>query len=71
MFPEGVRKAKKQFSSVRQMLESNPFIGHLSTDVEHVRELHIARTPFTIVYRVTDTHIEVLRVWDTRQGDGG
>jgi hypothetical protein len=33
-----------------------------------VRELSIPRTPFTIVYRVTPLQIEVLRLWDTRQG---
>lgn len=68
VFPEGSTRAKKQFSSLRQALEVNPFLGHQSQDIDDARELHIARTPFTLVYRVTDTHIEVLRLWDTRQG---
>jgi len=35
-----------------------------------VRELSIPRTPFTIVNRVTPLQIEVLRLWNTRQGGG-
>jgi len=68
VFPEGATQAQKQFLLFKQMLKANPFIGHTSEYIAEVRELHIARTPFTILYRVTDTHIEVLRVWDTRQG---
>jgi plasmid stabilization system protein ParE len=68
VFPEGSAKARTQFTSIIQVLIDNPFIGHISTDHIDVRELHIARTPFTVIYRIKDTTIEVLRVWDDRQG---
>ena len=68
VFPEGAAKAKAQFTAIIQVLMDNPFIGRISTDHTDVRELHIARTPFTVIYRIKDTTIEVLRVWDDRQG---
>jgi len=68
VFPEGVVRAQTQFLACKQMLQANPFIGHTSEDIAGARELHVARTPFTIVYRVTDVRIEILRIWDTRQG---
>ena len=33
-----------------------------------VRELFIPRTPFTLIYRVAPKQIEILRLWDGRQG---
>jgi hypothetical protein len=33
-----------------------------------VREFSIPRTPFLLIYRVTPAQIEVLRLWDMRQG---
>ena len=70
VFPDGIENAKKQFAALEQTLSANPFIGRPSDGYENVRELHIPRTPFTVIYRVTDTHIEALRIWDDRQGGG-
>jgi plasmid stabilization system protein ParE len=31
-----------------------------------VRKLHVPRTPFTVLYRVREGRIEILRLLDTR-----
>ena len=68
VFPAGELNAKKQFLAIEQALRTNPFIGHPSDSHEDVRELHIPKTPFTVIYRVSEAQIEVLRLWDDRQG---
>lgn len=68
VFPEGNENARKQFANIKQALSDNPFLGHPRESHKGVRELHIPRTPFTVIYRVTDVQIEVLRLWDERQG---
>ena len=66
VFPEGAEKAKSHFKVVEQTLLAHPFIGHKVR--EDMYELPLTKTPFTFVYRVKDHRIEVLRVWDDRQG---
>lgn len=68
VFPEGDVKARDQFRATQQLLATNPYVGHPSDDRKDVRELVIPRTPFTLIYRVTETDIEILRLWDNRQG---
>ena len=70
VFPAGEPNAQKQFVAIERSLGANPFIGHPTESFDELRELHIPRTPFTLYYRVTDTQIEVLRLWDERQGGG-
>ena len=70
VFPEGSEKAARQFKTLEKTLAANPFVGHPTESLPEVRELHIPRTPFALYYRVTDTQIEVLRLWDKRQGGG-
>ncbi len=65
VFPEGATSALSQFDKTEAMLLANPFIG-----IERrkgVRKLTIAKTPFAYIYRVTKNHIEIMRVYDTRQ----
>ena len=69
VFPEGSAKARDRLRAIQTTLAANPYIGHPSDAVRAVRELPIPRTPFIFVYRVTPTQIEVLRLWDTRQGN--
>lgn len=68
VFPEGSKNAKAHLKSMQRLLAANPFMGHPSEGRDHVRELPVVRTPFTLIYRVTDTQIEVLRLWDNRRG---
>ncbi|ETX13666.1 hypothetical protein OCH239_09410 [Roseivivax halodurans JCM 10272] len=70
VFPEGSAKAAAHLKGIQRTLAANPYAGHKSEACENVRELSITRTPFTLIYRVAPTRIEVLRLWDTRQGNG-
>lgn len=65
VFPEGSARAREHFRSAKRTLAANPELGRI-TDVATVRELQIARTPFSIIYRLDRGRIEVLRVWDGR-----
>ena len=68
VFSEGSEKAGAYFKAAIATLSANPFAGRRSNPETEVRELPIPRTPFIIVYRVTPVQIEVLRLWDSRQG---
>ena len=68
VFSKGADKAGVHFKAAIATLEANPFAGRRGEPKMDIRELSIPRTPFTIVYRVTPLQIEVLRLWDTRQG---
>ena len=65
-FPEGRQNADAQFLKTKELLSSNPHIGHPAEGIGGVRVYTIARTPFSFVYRVTEGAIEVLRVLDSR-----
>lgn len=70
VFPEGSSKARANLKAIQKTLAANPYAGHPGDTREDVRELSIPRTPFSLIYRVTPAQIEVLRLWDTRQGTG-
>lgn len=70
VFPEGSAKARAHLKAIQQTLAANPYAGHPSETRPDLRELSIPRTPFTLIYRITQTQIEVLRLWDDRQGGG-
>ena len=69
VFPEGRAKARDHLRAAERLLVEHPEIGR-PTDVSQVRELVIARTPFTFIYRLKDDRIEILRVWDDRADPG-
>lgn len=71
VFPEGSAKARAQLKAIQTLLAANPHADHPSNTGLPLRELSIPRTPFTLVYRVTEQQIEILRLWDTRQGGDG
>lgn len=64
VFPEGAKNALAQFDAMEELLLNNPYIGRKKYG--DVRTLPIPRTPFSYRYRVTSTHIEVIRIWDDR-----
>jgi len=67
IFPEGQKRAREHFRAAERLLSENPRIGRV-IDKPNVRELVVARTPFSFIYRVNLGRIEVLRVWDNRAG---
>ena len=70
VFPEGSARAAAHFHAAQRMLSVNPELGR-ATDLAGIRELQIARTPFSLVYRLHQERIEVLRVWDGRTDRSG
>lgn len=66
VFPEGKRKADAAFRALRQHLRENPEIGHASDIVAGALEFPLTRTPFTVLYRVTASEVQVLRIYDQR-----
>lgn len=70
VFPEGSTRAGTQMKAIQKTLAANPYAGRPSDTRKIVRELSIPRTPFTLIYRVMPSQIEILRLWDTRQGTG-
>ena len=68
ILPDGSARARRQLKSMQAVLSANPFAGRRSVSHPEVRELSIPRTPFTLIYRVMPTQIEILRLWDNRQG---
>ena len=68
VFPAGSENARANMKTIQQLLAANPYIGHTCETHKGVLEFQIRKTPFSLIYRVTDSQIEVLRLWDTRQG---
>jgi len=67
IFPAGASSALKQFDMMQELLIANPYLSRKKHG--DVRALSIPKTPFSYWYRVTSTHIEILRIWDNRQQD--
>ena len=70
VFPEGDKRAREQLRAVARLLCDNPLIGKPGVAPD-VRELVIPRTPFSLIYRVSEDRIEVLRIWDDRADRSG
>jgi plasmid stabilization system protein ParE len=64
-FPEGASKARAQIKRAEQLLTSKSMIGIALEG--GACELHIARTPFSIINRPRPDAIEIVRIWDERQ----
>lgn len=65
VFSQGAEAALIQFDRTAEMLSTNPYIGKKIQG--EARQLVIAKTPFSYIYRITDEYIEVMRIWDDRQ----
>lgn len=65
VFPEGAAPAATRYVKTIDILQSNPYIGR-PIGQDGLRKLSIPKTPFSVFYRVTEDHIEVVRVWDQR-----
>jgi len=66
VFPQGRKNFRSNFRATQKILKENPYLGARLEDNEEVRRLIIVKTPFALIYRVTKTHIEVIRVLDDR-----
>jgi plasmid stabilization system protein ParE len=67
VFPDGAKKASQRLLRILDIIADNPMIGRKSEGFAAIREFAVPRTPFAIIYTVTDHQIEVLRVWDQRR----
>ena len=66
IFRAGRANAFLRLAGVERTLAEHPLIGK-PTHREGVREFHISRTPFSVIYEPTETRINVLRIWDNRR----
>lgn len=66
--PEGRQHTQKQFHAIESLLLTTPLIGHQSHYDENTLEFSIPKTPFSYIYRVKNNEIQILRIWDERQG---
>ena len=69
VFPDGGRRAWRQYAKAARRLVSLPLLGHPS-DGKGIREYAIGGLPFSFIYRVVDDRIEILRLWDQRAERG-
>lgn len=65
VFPEGARRAAAQYLRAISNLADNPYIGRPIAE-SGTREYSIPRIPFSIIYRIREEHIEIIRIWDQR-----
>ena len=66
VFPQGSVLAQQQFIKTKNLIKTNPYIGEAIPEFEGAREFPVIRTPFSIIYRIHEGRIEVLRVVDNR-----
>jgi plasmid stabilization system protein ParE len=64
-FPEGQTNARDRMATSLSLLGANPHLGRV-VGKRGQRELSIPRTPFSLIYRIANDRIEILRVWDGR-----
>jgi toxin ParE1/3/4 len=48
-------------------LVENPHLGHPSDSTDGIHELHVAKLPYLLPYRVIEDRIEILRVFHEAQ----
>lgn len=69
IFPDGSAGARASFRNALGNLRRFPLMGHPVEETD-MREYSITRTPFAIIYRLAEDHIEIVRVLDQRAGHG-
>jgi len=65
IFPEGASQAALRYLRAIDSLVRNPYIDR-PVGQDDLRRLTIAKTPFSVFYRVAEDRIEIVRVWDQR-----
>jgi plasmid stabilization system protein ParE len=66
VFPEGRGRARDALLRTEALVTENPRAGHPTEPGAETREFPILRTPFSLIYRLKDDRIEILRVLDLR-----
>jgi len=64
VFPAGAKRAAEAYLTAINNLIDKPQIGPAAYN--EIRRYSIQKTPFSIFYRVTKQHIEIVRIWDQR-----
>jgi plasmid stabilization system protein ParE len=70
VFPEGAARARPRLRAGFRLIRENPHVGH-PTGHAGIREFPLPRMPFSVIYRIGETRIEILRVWDQRADRAG
>ena len=66
VFPAGRSKADQQYRALLMLLKSQPRAGHQDGDFPGVFEYVVPGIPFTVLYRINDDAIEIMRLYDQR-----
>jgi plasmid stabilization system protein ParE len=66
VFPAGRTKADQQFRALLILLKSEPHVGRQEEEWPGVFEYVIPGIPFTVLYRIKDETIEIMRLYDQR-----
>jgi plasmid stabilization system protein ParE len=69
IFPPGARNARARLEQTLVTLRATPRVGQLVAEPDQ-RRYRVLRTPFSIVYRIADDRIEILRIRDGRASGG-
>jgi plasmid stabilization system protein ParE len=68
VFPAGAARAAQRIRATERLVLDNPHAGR-PTQRREVRRVSVARTPFFLLYRLSEDRIEILRVIDSRSFD--
>ncbi len=66
VFPQGSLRAKRQYTKTIALIKTNPHIGEPIEEFIDAHEYPILSTPFSMIYRIREDRIEVLRIIDNR-----
>ena len=66
VFLAGRTKADQQYRSLLILLKSQPRAGHQDNNYPGVFEYNLPGIPFTVLYRIKDEAIEIMRLYDQR-----
>lgn len=66
IFPEGARRAEAQLNGAKRLLSEQPYAGHSRAE-DGTLEFPILKTPFSLIYRVGEDKVEILRIRDQRR----
>ena len=66
VFPDGAQLAEQKFASAFDLVLEYPNSGYLQSEFKNLRVYKVPKTPFSIVYRVSENAIEILRIIDSR-----
>jgi plasmid stabilization system protein ParE len=65
-FSSGQANARAQLLRTEALIVEFPKIGHSVDHAHEVFEYHIPKTPFSMIYRIVQNEIQILRLYDQR-----